>query len=140
MSVKVKAQIQQVQLYDVSRLAYLVGHDFWGIKALRPRRVFIACTFEDYWGVGEKKKRREKFGWHDALEHLTLRIDANPKDRENLQAESPPEPSITKFNGGVLTQVEAESGIMSTWTGLDKNGEQIEWTSITHVWRANTSA
>jgi len=136
MSSKIQAQIRQVSLYDVSRHAYLLGHTFWGIKAFRPRRVFIACIFGDYWKVKGKKKP----GWHDALENLTLRIDTDPKDREKLQAELPPEQSITKRNGGVLTRVEAQSGILGSWTGLDKIGRQNERTSVTHVWRANTSA
>jgi hypothetical protein len=132
MTPKIQAEVQEVSLYDVGRHAYLTGHDFWGMKAIRPRRVFIACPLGEYQRMVKKKSS----GWHDTLEELTLRIDARPEDRKELEEESSPERSITKLGGGVLMLVDAESQIPGTWMGLDKKGNHVEWHSVTNMWRA----
>jgi len=119
-----------MNLYDVGRQAYLTGNDFWGMKAIRPRRVFIACPLGEYSRTVKKKGS----AWHDTLEELRLRIDARPEDRKGLEKESAPERSITKLGGGVLTLVEGESQLPGTWTGLDKKGNQVKWHSVTNMW------
>jgi hypothetical protein len=135
MSPKIQAEVQEVSLYDVSRHTYLTGHDFFGMKPLRPRRVFIACPLGEYPGMVIKKKVP---GWHDTLEELTVRIDARPEERKELEEESVPERSIMKLGGGVLALVDAESKIACMWMGLDKKGIHVTWHSVTNVWRAET--
>jgi hypothetical protein len=124
-----------VSLYDVGRHAYLTGHEFCGMKSVRPRQVFIACPLGEYPGVVIKKKVS---GWHDTLEEPTLRIDAHPEDRKELGKEAVPESSITKLGCGVLTLVDAESLISGTWKALDKKGTYVNWRSVTNVWRSES--
>lgn len=130
MSAKIQAEIQQVKLYDVGRQTYLLRQ---GMKALRPRRVFIAYPMKDYTRGQIKQK---KIGWHDTLKELTLRIDVHPKDRKVFKKEPPPENSITKRGGDVLKLVDTESGIPGPWMCLDKKGNHVEWHSVTYIWRA----
>jgi hypothetical protein len=82
--------------------------------------------------------KKKSSGWHDALEELTLRIDARPEERKELEKESAPERSIAKIRGGVLLLVDAKSKISGTWTGSDKKGNQVKWHSVTNMWRAET--
>lgn len=136
MSTKIQSEVQQVNLYDVGRQAYLIGHDFWGIKALRPRRVFIACPLHDQDGIFWKKK---DFGRHERLEQLTLRIDARPSEWSQLEKEAAPERFIKKRGGETLELVDAESNKAGSWNGLDKKGKHVKWHSMTSVWRVESS-
>ncbi|KAH6680739.1 hypothetical protein B0J14DRAFT_649116 [Halenospora varia] len=97
-SAKIQAEVQEVRLYDVAYHTYLSSHDFWGMKAIRPRRVFIACPFEGAPDMAKEKKA----GWHDTLGEPTLRIDIHPKDRKEFEEGSAPEGSIKKLGVELL--------------------------------------
>jgi hypothetical protein len=111
--------------------------EFWGMKALRPRRVFIACPVDGCKGVFPSVKIKRAPCWHNTLEELTLRLEVYPQDRDLLHKECLPD-SIKTVGGRLLELADAESKVSSTWEGFDKKGERVVWHSLTYVWKSQS--
>lgn len=100
MSGKIQAEIQKVSLYVLDTCAYLHGHDLYGMKMMRPRKVFVAFPLVSYLKIGGRRPRYS-VGWHASLEELTVRFDVESEDKEKLKTKGIVKREIIKEGGGV---------------------------------------
>lgn len=138
MPAKIQAEVQNACLYQVPLYTHLLGHGFGPMTVMKPRNVFIAYPWESYMRYSEHRaiegRLTSDLCWYANLVELAVRIDAAPREKEKMKRMCVVDREITKEGGGVL-ELAKEGGVLGTWSGMDQDGDQIEWQSITYVWR-----